>query len=67
MAVWQWFKNIPPKTRMIIGVGVMAYAGVGLYISDVAEEKLGYTPTEKDKEQLKEALPKISAVEKRST
>lgn len=52
---------------MIIGVGVMAYAGVGLYISDVAEEKLGYTPTEKDKEQLKEALPKISAVEKRST
>ncbi|EUC36548.1 hypothetical protein COCVIDRAFT_30549 [Bipolaris victoriae FI3] len=67
MAVWQWFKSIPPKTRMIIGVGVMAYAGVGLYISDVAEEKLGYVPTEKDKEHLKDALPKISAVEKRST
>lgn len=52
---------------MIIGVGVMAYAGTGLYLSDVAEEKFGLTPTEKDKEQLHEALPKMTAVEKRNT
>ena len=52
---------------MIIGVGVMAYAGVGMYLSDVAEEKLGYTPTEKDKEQLRNALPKMTAIEKRDT
>ncbi|KNG52143.1 ankyrin and het domain-containing protein [Stemphylium lycopersici] len=61
MAVWQWFKGIPPKTRMVIGVGVMAYAGAGLYLSDKAEEKFGLTPTDKDREELREALPKISA------
>ncbi|EOA83840.1 hypothetical protein ACJQWK_00766 [Exserohilum turcicum] len=66
MAVWQWFKSMQPKTRMFIGVGVMAYAGAGLYLSDVAEEKLGFTPTEKDKEELRDALPKIAAVEKRN-
>jgi hypothetical protein len=82
MAVWQcvhlqlhwesfadrirWFKSIPPQTRMIIGVGVMAYAGAGLYLSDKAEEKFGLTPTEKDREQLRDALPKIAAVEKRN-
>jgi hypothetical protein len=52
---------------MIIGVGVMAYAGAGLYLSDKAEEKFGLTPTEKDREQLRDALPKIAAVEKRNS
>ncbi|KAI4927943.1 uncharacterized protein J4E92_005423 [Alternaria infectoria] len=59
--------NIPPKTRMIIGVGVMAYAGAGLYISDKAEEKFGLTPTEKDREQLQDVIPKISTIEKRTS
>jgi hypothetical protein len=51
---------------MIIGVGVMAYAGAGLYISDKAEEKFGLTPTEKDREQLRDVIPKVSTIEKRS-
>jgi hypothetical protein len=52
---------------MIIGVGIMAYAGAGLYISDKAEERFGLTPTEKDHEELRDALPKISTVEKRKS
>ncbi|KAJ4363015.1 hypothetical protein N0V83_010133 [Neocucurbitaria cava] len=65
MAVWQWFKSIPPRTRMIIGVGIMAYAGAGLYLSDRAEERFGLTPTEKDREELRKAMPKIATFEKR--
>lgn len=64
MAVWQWFKTIPPRTRMIVGVSVMMYATAGLYLSDKAEERFGMTPTEKDREELRNALPKISTVEK---
>ncbi|KAF2035309.1 hypothetical protein EK21DRAFT_107429 [Setomelanomma holmii] len=64
MAVWQWYKGITPKTRLAIGVGIMAYAGIGLYLSDKAEEKFGLVPTEKDKEELRNALPKITTVEK---
>jgi hypothetical protein len=50
----------------MIGVGVMAYAGAGLYLSDKAEERFGLTPNEKDREELRDALPRITTVEKRS-
>jgi len=63
---YRWFKSIQPKTRMMIGVGIMAYAGAGLYLSDKAEEKFGLTPTEKDRKELREAIPRISPVEKRN-
>ncbi|KAF2731636.1 hypothetical protein EJ04DRAFT_566648 [Polyplosphaeria fusca] len=64
MPVWQWYRGISPKSRVLIGVGVMAYAGLGLFLSDKAEEKFGLVPTEKDKEDLRKAIPKITAVEK---
>ncbi|KAF2261245.1 hypothetical protein CC78DRAFT_583889 [Lojkania enalia] len=64
MAVWQWYKSIAPKTRIFVGVGVMAYAGLGLFFSDKVEEKFGFVPTEKDKEDLRRAMPKITTVEK---
>lgn len=51
---------------MLIGVGVMAYAGAGLYISDRIEEKFGLTPTEQDREELRNALPKVMIVDKKS-
>lgn len=62
---FSWYKGITPKTRMLIGAGIMAYAGVGLFLSDKAEEKFGLTPTEKDKEELRNALPKITTVERK--
>jgi hypothetical protein len=42
----------------------MAYAGLGLFLSNKAEEKFGLTPTEKDREELRQALPKITTVER---
>ncbi|OAL03498.1 hypothetical protein IQ06DRAFT_344745 [Phaeosphaeriaceae sp. SRC1lsM3a] len=65
MALWQWYRAITPKTRMMIGAGVMAYAGAGMYLSDKAEEKLGLTPTEQDLKDLRDALPKISTVDRK--
>jgi hypothetical protein len=50
----------------MIGVGVMAYAGAGLWLSDKAEERFGLAPTDRDREELRDALPKISTVEKRT-
>jgi hypothetical protein len=59
-----WYKGIAPKTRIVIGVTIMAYAGFGLFVSDKAEEQLGFVPTEKDKEDLRKAIPRIIAVDK---
>ncbi|OAA32287.1 hypothetical protein AAL_01619 [Moelleriella libera RCEF 2490] len=58
------YKNLAPKTRLGLGVGVMAWAVVGLYLSDRAEERFGYTPSEKDKEELWKWAPKVTAVDK---
>lgn len=50
---------------MMIGAGMMAYACAGLYLTDKAEEHFGFTPTERDNEELRVAMPRIITVEKR--
>lgn len=47
----------------MVGGGIISYACLGLFLSDTAEEKLGYTPTEEDKKRLRESLPRIRVVE----
>lgn len=42
----------------------MAYAAFGLLLSDKAEEALGFTPTEQDKKDLRDSVPKIHVVER---
>jgi hypothetical protein len=59
-----WYKSITPKTRMVIGASIMAYAGFGMFVSDKVEEQLGFVPTEKDKEDLRKAIPKITTVDR---
>ena len=58
------YKRLSPKSRLAVGVAVIAWGGVGLYISDRAEERLGYTPTEKDKADLRKYAPTITEVSK---
>lgn len=60
------YRNLSPRTRLMLGGGVMAYAVFGLFISDRAEEAFGFTPTEEDKKRLREAVPKIHIIEKES-
>ncbi|KAJ4359909.1 uncharacterized protein N0V89_000466 [Didymosphaeria variabile] len=64
MSLWQWYRSIPPRTRMLVGVGVMSYAAAAMFITDRVEEKLGFVPTEKDKEDLQKAIPKITVVDR---
>ncbi|KAF2475759.1 uncharacterized protein BDR25DRAFT_300746 [Lindgomyces ingoldianus] len=64
MGLWDWYRTITPRTRIFIGVGIMAYAGAGMVLSDKAEEFFGLVPTEKDKEELEKVLPKITTVNK---
>ncbi|CAH0048814.1 unnamed protein product [Clonostachys solani] len=58
------YKNLSPKTRMGVGAAVIAWGGAGLYLSDHAEKRFGYTPTEKDQEELRKMTPRITTVDR---
>ena len=58
------FRSFSPRARLTIGLGVLAWGTIGLYVSDAAEKKLGFEPKESDKEALREMVPKIVVVEK---
>jgi len=64
MSLWQSYRNISQRTRLLIGGGIMAYAVFGLFVSDRAEQALGLVPTEEDKQRLKGSLPRIHTVER---
>ncbi|USW54421.1 hypothetical protein Slin15195_G077400 [Septoria linicola] len=64
MSLWQSYRNLPQKTRLLVGSGIMAWGAIGLFISDKAEQAFGLTPTEQDKEKLQDAIPKIQFVDK---
>lgn len=57
-----YYRSLPPRTRAILGGAVVVYAATGLYVSDLAEEKLGFTPSEEDKGRVRELVPKIRVV-----
>ena len=44
----------------------MAYATAGLYLSDKAEETFDLKPTDKDLEELRNAIPKVSVTDKKT-
>ncbi|KAF9881922.1 adenosine/AMP deaminase [Colletotrichum karsti] len=56
------YKNLSPKTRLGVGVAVLAWGGVGLYFSDQAEEK--YKPTAEEKAVVDKYVPKVHVVDK---
>jgi hypothetical protein len=62
MSLWRTYTSLSPKTRLMLGGGLIAWAGIGMFVSDQAEAVFGFTPTKEDKERLKEALPRIREV-----
>lgn len=58
------YRNLSTKTRLLVGVGIITYALAGQYISDAAETKFGYTPTEAEKERLERVMPRIRVLDK---
>lgn len=51
---------------MWIGLGVIAYSGLGIWVSNGAEKHFGMVPSEEEKERLKRAIPKITTVDRQA-
>ncbi|GKT59106.1 hypothetical protein ColTof3_06445 [Colletotrichum tofieldiae] len=56
------YKNLSPKTRLGVGVAVLAWGAAGLYLSDQAEEK--YQPTPEEKAVVDKYVPKVTVVDR---
>ncbi|KAL2159839.1 hypothetical protein VTH06DRAFT_1972 [Thermothelomyces fergusii] len=66
MSLIKAYTNLPPKTKLAVGAGFVAWGLLGLTFGDKIESTLGFTPTEADKAELEKLAPKIHVVERKS-
>ncbi|GAW25532.1 putative fatty acid activator [Rosellinia necatrix] len=57
------FRSLSPKTRIGVGLALLAWGAVGLHLSDRAEERF-FKPTDEDRAALRNMVPQITAVER---
>lgn len=57
------YKSLKPKTRALLGLGLMANAGFALYFSNEIESFLGLHSASKEQENLNNVLPKFTMVD----
>lgn len=60
----RYYRALSPRVRLIAGGAAMAYAAFGLLVADRAEQVFGFTPTEQDKKDLQDAIPRVHTVER---
>ncbi|PGH33243.1 hypothetical protein GX50_03921 [[Emmonsia] crescens] len=65
MSLWSSYRNLSPRTRLLFGAGLMAYATVGMWWSPKVEEALGMVPSQEEQAELERKLSvKVSSVER---
>ncbi|KUI68363.1 hypothetical protein VM1G_03905 [Cytospora mali] len=64
MSLLKAYQGLSSTARLGLGVGFLAWGVAGLYLSDRAEEKFGYTPSERDKAALEKLKPEIIVVDR---
>ncbi|GFF29273.1 long-chain-fatty-acid--CoA ligase 1 [Aspergillus udagawae] len=65
MSLWSSYRSLTPKTRALFGVGLMAWASIGLWFSPQVENAMGMVPSADEKEELERKLAlRVSRVEK---
>ncbi|KAJ5112403.1 hypothetical protein N7532_000448 [Penicillium argentinense] len=56
MSLWSTYRSLTPKTRALFGVGVMAWATIGLWTTPQVENALGMQSTKEEQEALDKQL-----------
>ncbi|BCS18231.1 uncharacterized protein APUU_11059S [Aspergillus puulaauensis] len=65
MSLWSSYKSLSPKTRAVFGIGVMAWASIGLWTSSQVEQAMGMVPTAAEQAELDRKMAvRVSRVEK---
>ncbi|KAJ5642071.1 hypothetical protein N7490_006071 [Penicillium lividum] len=56
MSLWSTYRGLTPKTRALFGVGVMAWATIGLWTAPQVESALGMQSSKEEQEALDRQL-----------
>ncbi|ODM17737.1 hypothetical protein SI65_06525 [Aspergillus cristatus] len=56
MSLWQSYRSLTPRTRALFGIGMVAWASVGLWTTPQVEGALGMVASEKEKEELERKM-----------
>ncbi|KAJ5438660.1 uncharacterized protein N7458_009658 [Penicillium daleae] len=56
MSLWSTYRSLTPKTRALFGVGVMAWATIGLWTTPQVESALGMQASKAEQEALDRQL-----------
>ncbi|KAF8441831.1 hypothetical protein BGX38DRAFT_1203025 [Terfezia claveryi] len=64
-SIWKSYQNLSSRARLLIGGAVIAYSLAGLWVADKAEKKLGFTPSEEDKKELRDLVPRVRVVDRK--
>ncbi|KAF3029425.1 hypothetical protein E8E15_009957 [Penicillium rubens] len=56
MSLWSSYRGLTPKTRALFGIGVMAWAGIGLWTTPQVENALGMQPSKEEQDALDRKL-----------
>ncbi|KAL4927655.1 uncharacterized protein BDV17DRAFT_292395 [Aspergillus undulatus] len=65
MSLWSSYKSLTPKTRAIFGLGVMAWASIGLWAQPQVEQAMGMVPTAEEQAELDRKMAvQVSRVER---
>ncbi|KAK7927792.1 hypothetical protein PG985_004790 [Apiospora marii] len=67
MSVLQSFRNLSPRMRLGVGLGLLAWGAVGLQLSDRAEDKYGFKASDEEKARLRQLVPRIVTVDRDSS
>ncbi|KAE8144672.1 hypothetical protein BDV25DRAFT_166270 [Aspergillus avenaceus] len=65
MSLWSSYRSLSPKSKALFGVGMMAWASIGLWASPQVEGAMGMAPTKEEQEDLDRKMAlRISRVDK---
>ncbi|KAJ5790667.1 uncharacterized protein N7518_007678 [Penicillium psychrosexuale] len=56
MSLWSSYRGLAPKTRALFGIGLMAWAGIGIWTTPQVENALGMQPTKEEQDALDRKL-----------
>ncbi|KAJ5105556.1 hypothetical protein NUU61_002903 [Penicillium alfredii] len=56
MSLWNSYRSLTPKTRALFGIGVMAWASIGLWTAPQVENALGMQASKEEQDALERKM-----------